>query len=68
MSDPSLEPYAKRLAIVRYAKNKFGIGFNGGPAFWFLRSDFGELDKDDELLWAHVIHAYNEKCGGNEQC
>lgn len=56
-------PFVKKLAMARYDKKKFGIGFKGGPAFWFIKErDSQQLTNDDEILWANVIATYNEKC------
>lgn len=57
-----LTPYRKKLFITRHGKNKFGVGFQGAPALWFIRSDFGQLDEQDVEFWANIIHSYNQKC------
>ncbi|CVK18505.1 hypothetical protein [Sporomusa sphaeroides] len=56
-------PFSQKLAMARYDKKKFGIGFKGGPAFWFVRERNGQpLDNADEILLANIVAAYNEKC------
>lgn len=63
-----LTPFRKRLVVARYAKNRFGLGFAGGPAIYMIK-DTGNcpLNDEDANFWAHIVAVYNEKCNSDEE-
>lgn len=58
---------ARKLFLTKHALNKYCIGWNGGPAFYGVRSEFGRMEKDDIELIALMVYVFNKEIENNEE-
>jgi hypothetical protein len=50
----------KKLTLARYGKNKLVLAIAGKPTY-IIKSEFGELDQEDEKLLAIMRDLFNDE-------